>query len=29
MADLDNWFSGRYVVSREIEEDDLADPDLG
>ena len=29
MADLENWFSGRYVVSREIEEDDLVDPDLG
>ena len=28
MADLDNWFSGRYVVSREIEEDDLVDPDV-
>lgn len=28
MADLGNWFSGRYSVSREIEEDDLMDPDL-
>ena len=29
MADLGNWFSGSYSVSREIEEDDLIDPDLG
>ena len=28
MADLGNWFSGRYSVSREIEEDDLMNPDL-
>jgi len=28
MADLGNWFSGGYSVSREIEEDDLVDPDL-
>lgn len=28
MADLQKWFSGQYVVSREIEEDDLANPDL-
>ena len=28
MADLGNWFSGSYSVSREIEEDDLVDPDL-
>ena len=29
MADLGKWFAGGYVVSREIEEDDLVDPDLG
>ena len=28
MADLGSWFSGSYTVSREIEEDDLIDPDL-
>ena len=28
MADLGSWFSGSYVVSREIEEDDLVDPDI-
>ena len=28
MADLGNWFDGNYSVSREIEEDDLFDPDL-
>ncbi len=28
MADLGNWFDGSYSVSREIEEDDLFDPDL-
>lgn len=28
MADLGSWFSGSYSVSREIEEDDLVDPDL-
>jgi endogenous inhibitor of DNA gyrase (YacG/DUF329 family) len=28
MADLGNWFDGKYSVSREIEEDDLYDSDL-
>ena len=28
MADLGNWFAGNYSVSREIEEDDLMNPDL-
>ena len=28
MADLGNWFSGRYAISRDIEEDDLVDPDV-
>ena len=28
MADLGKWFDGGYSVSREIEEDDLMDPDL-
>ena len=29
MADLGKWFSGSYSISREIEEDDLVDPNLG
>ncbi|MEE2680782.1 MAG: tRNA (adenosine(37)-N6)-threonylcarbamoyltransferase complex ATPase subunit type 1 TsaE [Planctomycetota bacterium] len=28
LADLGSWFSGAYTLSREIEEDDLYDPDL-
>lgn len=28
LADLGNWFDGRYAISRDIEEDDLFDPDL-
>ena len=29
LADLGNWFGGRYSISREIEEDDLIDPEIG
>lgn len=29
LADLGNWFGGRYAISREIEEDDLVDPEIG
>ncbi|MEC7352687.1 MAG: DNA gyrase inhibitor YacG, partial [Planctomycetota bacterium] len=29
MADLGSWFAGDYSISREIEEDDLMDPDVG
>ena len=29
MADLGKWFTGHYVISREIEEDDLFDENLG
>ncbi len=28
MADLGSWFDGRYAISRDIEEDDLVDPDM-
>jgi endogenous inhibitor of DNA gyrase (YacG/DUF329 family) len=28
MADLGRWFSGTYMVSRELNENDLDDPDL-
>ncbi len=28
LADLGRWFSGSYVVSRELKEEDLDDPDL-
>jgi len=28
LADLGNWFGGRYAISREIEEDDLMDPEI-
>ena len=29
LADLGNWFGGHYSISREIEEDDLIDPEIG
>lgn len=29
LADLNKWLTGSYVVSREVREDDLDDPDLG
>jgi tRNA threonylcarbamoyladenosine biosynthesis protein TsaE len=29
MADLGSWFEGRFSISREIEEDDLIDPEIG
>jgi tRNA threonylcarbamoyladenosine biosynthesis protein TsaE len=29
MADLGRWFSGSYVVSREMTEEDMMDPDIG
>jgi tRNA threonylcarbamoyladenosine biosynthesis protein TsaE len=29
LADLGNWFNGGYAISRDIEEDDLVDPEFG